>query len=137
MDVLRAVAERLADGDPEAVGPDGAHDAVLAVAPPRGELDAEDPDRRAQDERVPRRIDRIGRDGDGQRPRVRGRHEARRTREDRRQRPRGVAPRHDDERQLRKEGAVLLGHELADTAAVRDRAGRAHLRGQLASVKGR
>ena len=134
MDVLRAVAEALADRDRQAVAIDARDRPVGAVAAPGGELDAQQAQRCAGDEAAGRWIARVEHGGDAQRPRVRGGDEAGRAGPQRRDRPALVVCCGDHERQRREEPAVLLGHRIADRAAGRAAACSA-LRLDLAGVE--
>lgn len=120
MDVLWAVAEALTDRDRDRVVRDGVDHAVGAVAAPGGRLDAEQRERRAGHERGAGRIGAIEGDVEVQRLGIGGGDEAGRASPHRGDGGAGgVARRDDDERELLEEAAVLVGHLIADRAALR------------------
>src|SRR3954453_6509676 len=119
VDVLRTVAEALADVEDEAVRSGSAEDAVRAIAPASREIDAQDAGGPARGERPVRGIVRVQRGGDPQRVRIGRGDEPRFAVEQRCRGPAALERSDGDERQHREERAVLLGEEVADAAALR------------------
>ncbi len=117
LDILRAIAEALRDLDPQEAVRRSAEDAVRPVAAAGVQLDAEETDRLALVQARTGRVARIGPRRDREPRRARRSDEARRTGDQRRP---GVTltvdAAGDEERELREEGAVLVGHEVPHDA---------------------
>src|SRR5262249_23546351 len=142
LDVLRAVAEALADADGEAQLIGRNDDPIHPVAAARLELDAEQADRRARHDVGGERIAMAGPGIDPERPRVWRGDEAWMSHQDRGPRlALRIEAADDEERQLAEQLTMLIGHEVANDFAPDLLQPRAHacafLQGALAGMKGR
>ena len=135
LDVLRTIAETLLHGHGEARRIEAGDDAICAIAPSRGQLDAQDSHFATDAQRACGRVIRARECSNMQRDRIRCIDEARIALEQRGERPTfRVGGGNEDLRQRGKKVSVLIQHEIADAAAP-DIEARPRLRGELVGVE--